>query len=50
LDANLDFPFSLAPDRSGNIWVSNEHNDSIVMFFGIASPTVTPIQPAPSAP
>jgi streptogramin lyase len=50
LDANLDSPFGLAPDRSGNIWVSNEHNDSLVMFFGIATPTITPIQPAPTAP
>jgi hypothetical protein len=50
LDANLDFPFSLAPDRSGNLWVSSEHNDSVVMFFGLATPTITPVQPAPTAP
>jgi hypothetical protein len=50
LDANLDFPYALAPDRSGNIWVSNQHNDSLVMFFGLATPTLTPVKPAPTAP
>jgi hypothetical protein len=49
-DANLIEPFSLAPDRSGNLWVSNNDLDSLVMFFGLAAPTVTPLQPVPTAP
>ena len=50
LDANLDFPFSLAPDSSGNVWVASESNDAVVMFFGLGTPTVTPAQPVPTAP
>jgi hypothetical protein len=50
LDANLNNPFGLAPDRAGNLWIANEGNDDLVMFFGIAAPTVTPMQPVPQAP
>lgn len=50
LDASLGQPFTLLPDRSGNLWVSNEGTMAVTMFFGLASPTVTPLQPAPSAP
>ncbi len=50
LDASLDEPFSLLPDRSGNLWVSNEGVYTITMFFGLAAPTVTPLQPVPTAP
>ena len=50
LDGNLDEPYSLLPDRSGNLWVSNEGGDSLTMFFGLAAPTVTPLQPVPTAP
>jgi Putative Ig domain len=50
LDAGLDGPFTLLPDRSGNLWVSNEGALSITMFFGLAAPTVTPLQPVPTAP
>jgi hypothetical protein len=50
LDVPLDEPWGIAPDRSGNVWVSNEGNDSLVMFFGLATPTVTPLQPVPTAP
>jgi hypothetical protein len=49
-DAGLEDPYSLAPDRSGNLWVSNQGNSTVVMFFGLAAPTVTPLQPVPSAP
>ena len=50
LDAHLDDPFTLLPDRSGNLWVSNEGLTAITMFFGLAAPTVTPLQPTPTAP
>ena len=50
LDANLGLPYSLLPDRSGNLWVSNGGLDSLTMFFGLAAPTVTPLQPTPAAP
>jgi hypothetical protein len=43
-------PNYIAPDRSGNLWVSNQSNNSITMFYGIAAPTATPIQPIPTAP
>jgi len=43
-------PYSIAPDASGNLWVSNYANNNLVMFFGLAAPTKTPVQPAPVAP
>jgi hypothetical protein len=49
-DANLADPFDLAPDASGNIWVTNETNDDLVVFFGLATPTATPRLPVPTAP
>ncbi len=50
LDASLLDPFTLLPDRSGNLWISNEGLNAITMFFGLAAPTVTPLQPTPTAP
>ncbi|MGD0648177.1 MAG: hypothetical protein ABR971_09310, partial [Acidobacteriaceae bacterium] len=50
LDASLTQPYSLAPDRSGNLWVSNNGQNTLVMFFGLATPTATPLQPTPTAP
>jgi hypothetical protein len=50
LDAHLGGPYSLLPDRSGNLWVSNEGAYTVTMFFGLAAPTVTPLQPVPTAP
>ncbi len=50
LDANLSLPFSVAPDPSGNIWVSNFGANTVTMFFGLATPTATPKSPAPTAP
>ncbi|MGC9198765.1 MAG: putative Ig domain-containing protein [Acidobacteriaceae bacterium] len=50
LDASLGEPFSLLPDRSGNLWVSNEGAPTLTMFFGLAAPTVTPLQSIPTAP
>ena len=46
----LGEPFSLEPDASGNLWVSNYSKNNLVMFFGLASPTKTPLQPVPAAP
>ena len=50
LDAGLSDPLGIAPDRSGNVWVSNEGASTLVMFFGLATPTMTPVQPTPKAP
>jgi DNA-binding beta-propeller fold protein YncE len=50
LDAHLVLPFGIAPDASGDIWISNFGGSSIVMFFGLATPTATPVIAAPSAP
>ena len=43
-------PYSIAPDVSGNLWVSNHGNNNLVMFFGLAAPTKTPVRPVPVAP
>jgi hypothetical protein len=50
LDAGLAGPFSIIPDRSGNLWISNQAQDAVTMFFGLSTPTVTPLQPVPTAP
>jgi len=50
LDASLNSPIALVPDAAGNLWVANESNNDVVMFFGLATPTKMPIQPTPTAP
>ena len=50
LDADLLVPYSLAIDASGDIWVSNTGGNSLVMFFGMAAPTKTPMPVTPQAP
>ncbi|MGA7156932.1 MAG: NHL repeat-containing protein [Acidobacteriaceae bacterium] len=51
LDASLGGPNTLIPDRSGNLWVSDEGGpEAITMFFGLAAPTATPLLPVPTAP
>lgn len=50
LDASLDQPFSTAVDASGNVWVSNEYASTLVMFFGLATPTKTPLLSYRTAP
>lgn len=49
-DASLDAPVSVIPDRSGNLWVSNDSVDAVTMFFGLAAPTITPLRSVPTAP
>ncbi len=49
-DAALLQPFAIAPDSSGNVWISNRVRNSLVMFFGLATPTATPAPSLPSAP
>jgi len=46
----LSQPYTLAPDASGNLWVSNYGSNKIVMFFGLATPTKSPVRPTPIAP
>jgi streptogramin lyase len=50
LDAGLKSPYSIVPDTSGNVWVSNQGKAAVTMFFGLATPTITPTQPVPTAP
>jgi hypothetical protein len=50
LDASLADPFSIVPDRSGNLWICNKGVPAVTMFFGLAAPTATPILPVPTAP
>ena len=49
-DAKLVEPFGLAADPSGNLWISNQVQNSLVMFFGVATPTATPSMARPVAP
>jgi len=49
-DASLIEPYSLAIDASGNVWVSNEGESTIVEFLGIATPVKTPLVGPPVAP
>lgn len=49
-DANLLEPFAITPDPSGNLWVTNRAQNSLVMFFGLATPTATPVMAKPLAP
>ncbi|HEX5284927.1 MAG TPA: hypothetical protein VFW30_12470 [Bryocella sp.] len=50
LDAKLLSPFSMVVDPSGNLWLSNTGANSLVMFFGMATPTKTPMPTTPVAP
>lgn len=36
--AGLNRPYGLAIDKSGNLWVTNEGDDSVTMFVGAAEP------------
>ena len=50
LDAAMLEPYAIAADASGNVWVSDQSGDAVVMFFGLATPTATPATPVPTAP
>ncbi|HTV07713.1 MAG TPA: hypothetical protein VMD97_01555 [Candidatus Aquilonibacter sp.] len=50
LDAQMLLPYGLAIDPSGNVWVSNKGGNDLVMFFGLAAPTKTPMPVTPTAP
>jgi len=50
LDASLVFPYSIAVDGTGNVWVGNNGGNDLVMFFGLATPTKTPVSPTPVQP
>ncbi len=50
LDASLVEPFNIVPDATGSLWISDYGSNTLVKFFGLAAPTVTPVNPRPSAP
>lgn len=50
VDAGMSSPVSTIPDRSGNVWITSKDTNGIVMFFGLAVPTATPLMPTPTAP
>ncbi len=49
-DAGISEAYMLVTDASGNLWVSDAGRNELTMFFGLATPTVTPAGPRPSAP
>ncbi|MEO7029583.1 MAG: hypothetical protein ABI147_09300 [Acidobacteriaceae bacterium] len=49
-DASLVQPFGIGVDATGDVWVSNFANSDVVEFFGVASPTGTPVNPTPAIP
>ncbi len=50
IDAGIIAAAALAIDPSGDIWVVDGERDVVVEFFGLASPTKTPLSPTPSLP
>jgi len=49
-DAKLLLPYNVAIDASGNLWLSNKGNDTVVKFIGLATPVKTPLSLLPQAP
>ena len=49
-DAGLLEAYALAVDASGNIWVSNQGNNMITKYVGMAAPVKTPLSALPKAP
>jgi hypothetical protein len=43
-------PVATIPDRSGNVWITSKDTNALVVFFGLAVPTATPLMPTPTAP
>jgi hypothetical protein len=50
LDVSLVQPYAIVPDASGNLWLSNQGKNNLLMIFGLATPTATPARPYPVAP
>ncbi len=50
LDAGLSEPFGTAVDASGNLWVANFGNNTVVQFIGLTAPARTPVVGPPTAP
>ena len=48
--AGMVVPVATIPDRSGNLWISSKDTNALVVFFGLAVPTATPLMPTPTAP
>ena len=49
-DVGMQSPVATIPDRSGNVWVTSKDTNAVVVFFGLAVPTATPLMPTPTAP
>jgi streptogramin lyase len=42
-NSSLNTPSAIAVDGSGNVWVADQGSSTVIQFYGIASPVVTPI-------
>ena len=42
LDAQMDEPFAVAVDASGNLWIPNFKNNTLTEIVGVATPVKTP--------
>jgi sugar lactone lactonase YvrE len=42
-NTSLNNPYGIAVDGAGNVWVADEGSSTVIEFYGIASPVVTPI-------
>ena len=49
-DANLLAAYAVALDASGNLWISNQGNNTITKFIGLATPVKTPLSGLPQLP
>jgi streptogramin lyase len=49
-DAGLLEAYAIAIDASGNIWVSNQGNNTVTKFIGLAVPVKTPLSGLPQLP
>jgi streptogramin lyase len=49
-DAGLLEAYAIAIDASGNLWISNQGNNTITRFIGLATPVRTPLSGIPKLP
>jgi streptogramin lyase len=49
-DAGLLEAYAIALDASGNVWVSNQGNNTVTKFIGLAVPVKTPLSGLPQLP